>query len=79
MHAVSREIVIPPLFAVRNNRRACGFKSVNRVSSRFFIETIEAPDPRCRLLRLSREVIGKALAILIAVKILPEFSSPCCK
>jgi hypothetical protein len=41
MHAVSREIVIPPLLTVRSNRRACGFKSFNRVSSRFFIETIE--------------------------------------
>jgi hypothetical protein len=41
MHPVSREIVIPPLFIVRNNRRACGFKSLNRVSSRCFIETIE--------------------------------------
>ena len=41
MHTVSREIVIPPLFTVRNNRRACGFKSLNRVSSRFCIETIE--------------------------------------
>jgi hypothetical protein len=41
MHAVSREIVILPPFNVCNNRRACGFKSLSRVSSRFFIETIE--------------------------------------
>jgi hypothetical protein len=41
MHTVNREIVIPPHFTVRNNRRACGFKSLNRVSGRFFIETIE--------------------------------------
>lgn len=67
MHAVSCEIVIPPLFAVRTNRKACDFKSLNRVSSRFLIETIEARDPRRRLLRLSREVLGEALAILIAV------------
>jgi hypothetical protein len=41
MHTVRREIVVPPLFTVRNNRRACGIKSLNRVSNRFFIETIE--------------------------------------
>jgi hypothetical protein len=80
MHAVSR-IVISPLFTVRNNRTACGFKSLNRVSSRFFIETIElgilAVAFCDSLERSTRDgilpigsvgmVIVEALAILIAV------------
>jgi len=41
MHAVRREIVILPLFAVRNDRRACGFKLFNGAANRIFIETSE--------------------------------------
>ncbi len=41
MHAVRREIVILPLFAVRNDRRACGFKPLNGVANRIFIERRE--------------------------------------
>ncbi len=41
MHAVRAEIVILPLFAVRNNRRACGFKPLNGISNRIFIERSE--------------------------------------
>jgi len=69
MHAVCREIVIPPLFTVRNNRRACGFKSLNRVSSRFFIETIEfgilavAP-PSNRIFRTFGAADGEACLFL---------------
>jgi hypothetical protein len=42
IYAVGAEIVILPLFAVGNNRRACGFKPFNGVSNRTFIESIEA-------------------------------------
>src|SRR5207245_10241112 len=38
MHAVRREIVILGLFTVRNHRRACGFKALDGVSNRSFIE-----------------------------------------
>src|SRR5882762_8825064 len=41
MHAVRREIVILPLFAVRNDRRACGFNPLNSVSNRILIERSE--------------------------------------
>ncbi len=41
MHAVRREIVILPLFAVRNDRRPCGFKPLNGISNRIFIERME--------------------------------------
>lgn len=40
MHAV-RAVVILPLFAVRNDLRACGFIPLNGVSIRVFIETSE--------------------------------------
>src|SRR5882762_3445373 len=42
MHAVCAEIVILPLFAVRNNRRACSFKPFDGISNRIFIEKVEA-------------------------------------
>src|ERR1700680_2715196 len=42
MHAVRAEIVILLLFAVRNNRRAGGFKPFNGVSNGIFIERVEA-------------------------------------
>jgi hypothetical protein len=42
MNTVSREIVILPLFAVCDDRRACRFKSLNGVSNRIFIERSEA-------------------------------------
>ena len=42
MHAVRAEIMILPLFAVRHDRRACGFKPLNGVSNRIFIEGVEA-------------------------------------
>src|SRR6266850_4791154 len=38
MNTVRREIVILPLFAVCDNRRACGFKPLNGISNRIFIE-----------------------------------------
>src|SRR3979490_2967026 len=41
MHAVGVEIVILPLFAVRNHRRACGFKPLNGVSNRIFVKRSE--------------------------------------
>src|SRR5258705_12065866 len=41
VHAVRREIVILPLFAVRNHRRACGFKPLDGVSNRIVIERSE--------------------------------------
>ncbi len=41
MYAVRAEIMILPLFAVRNDRRACGFKPLNGVSNRIFIERSE--------------------------------------
>src|ERR1700730_1341540 len=41
MHAVSEEIVILLLFPVRNDRGACGFKPLNGVSNRIFIERSE--------------------------------------
>ena len=41
MHAVRGEIVILPLFAVCDNRRARGLKSLNGVSNRIFIERCE--------------------------------------
>jgi hypothetical protein len=41
MHAVRAEIVILSLFAVRNNRRACGFKPLNGISNRIFVERSE--------------------------------------
>src|SRR5882724_4961872 len=40
MHAVRREIVILSLFAVRDDRRACGFKPLNGVSNGIFIKRI---------------------------------------
>src|SRR6266481_1706606 len=40
MHAVSREIVILSLCAVRDDRRACGFKPLNGVSNGIFIKRI---------------------------------------
>src|ERR1700687_1991414 len=42
MHAVRREIVMFPLLAVRHDRRACGFKPLDGVSNRLFIERSEA-------------------------------------
>src|ERR1700730_18360575 len=39
IHAVRAEIVILPLFAVRHDRRACGFKPFNGVSNGIFIES----------------------------------------
>src|ERR1700730_14548263 len=41
MHAVGAEIVMLPLFAVRHNRRASGFKPFNGVSNGIFIERME--------------------------------------
>jgi len=41
MHAIRREIMILPLFAVRDYRRAGGFKPLNGVSNRIFIERSE--------------------------------------
>src|SRR4029077_9532753 len=41
IYAVRREIVVLPLFAVGNDRRACGFKSLYGVSNRCFIERSE--------------------------------------
>jgi len=41
MHAVRAEIVILPLFAVRNNRRPCSLKPLNGISNRIFIERSE--------------------------------------
>jgi len=38
MHAIRREIVIPPLCPVRNDRRARDFKPLNGLSNRIFIE-----------------------------------------
>ena len=34
--------MVLPLLAVGDDRRACGFKSFDRVANRVFIETIEA-------------------------------------
>src|ERR1700732_110289 len=42
MHTVRREIVITPLFAVGNNRRARGLKPLNRISNGLFVERSEA-------------------------------------
>jgi hypothetical protein len=41
MYAIRAEIMILPQFAVRNNRRPCGFKPLNDVSNRILIEKIE--------------------------------------
>src|SRR6266850_6888547 len=41
MHAVRSEIVILLLFAVCDDRRTCGFETLNRVSNRIFIERSE--------------------------------------
>src|SRR5882762_5144869 len=41
MHAVSRKIVIFPLFAVRHDRRASGFKPFDGISNGIFIERSE--------------------------------------
>jgi len=38
MHAMRVAIAILLLFAVRNKRRACGFKPLNGISNRNFIE-----------------------------------------
>jgi hypothetical protein len=42
MHTVRAEIMILPRFAVRNDRRACGFKPFNGVSNRIFEARVEA-------------------------------------
>jgi hypothetical protein len=42
MHTVRREILIFPLFAVGNDRRASGFEPLDGVSNRIFIERSEA-------------------------------------
>ena len=41
MHAVRAEITILPLLAVRKAGRACGFKPLNGISNRIFIERSE--------------------------------------
>src|SRR5882762_9529007 len=41
MRAVCAEIMILPLFAVRNDRRTCGFKPFNGVSNGTFIQRSE--------------------------------------
>src|SRR5580704_19380215 len=41
MHAVGAEIVIFALFAIRNDRRACGLKPLNCVANRSVIERSE--------------------------------------
>ena len=41
MHGVRREIMVLPLFAVRNDRRPRCFKTLNGVSNRIFIERRE--------------------------------------
>src|SRR6266403_5645556 len=42
MHAVRAEIVILPLFAVGNHRRACRLKLFNGLPNRIFIERVQA-------------------------------------
>jgi hypothetical protein len=41
MHTVRREIVILSLFAIANDGRTCGFKSLNRVSDGIVVESIK--------------------------------------
>ncbi len=81
MHAVREEIVILPLFAVRNDRRAYGFKPFNGVSNGIFLERSRSGSSLSPLATLSMRlgglgilpidsvgmVIGAGLAILAAL------------
>jgi len=82
MHAIRVVIAIPPLFAVRNKRQACGFKPLNGISNRNFIErsgvgilTVvlcdaldEINGPEILLIGLVVIVMGACLAILTALR-----------
>jgi hypothetical protein len=41
MHAVRAEIVMLPLFAIRNDRRPCAFKPLNSISNGMVIQRTE--------------------------------------
>ena len=41
MHTVRAEIVILPLFGVRNDQRPCGFKPLDGISNRILVEKSE--------------------------------------
>jgi len=63
MHAVRQEIVILPLFAVRDDRRVCGFEPFDGVSNCTFIQSETAiPHPPSTLLIEIATITARGLA-----------------
>jgi hypothetical protein len=80
VHAKRREIVILPLFAVRNNRRARGFKPLNGLWNRICLANFACENCLERVLGRAglqhRSVESEALTARMEGATAPRITSP---